>query len=162
VKFCPNEPLCFEEEEQAFEATKPSKACTGLAQKRVTLTPSTLRKSGFAVHNTFISSVSIPSTPIPAAMRRSSSMPCMKYSLDKQEAEVSEASAQRFSFPIEPWSFEGATDTNNLMSPALTASPAWSPQPRRVHLDPCAPLTLRISDFLSHFGSSCFSQYFVS
>jgi len=104
----------------------------------------------------------LPSTPIPAAMRRSTSMPCMKYSLDKQEAEVSEASAQRFSFPIEPWSFEGATDTNNLMSPALTASPAWSPQPRRVHLDPCAPLTLRISDFLSHFGSSCFSQYFVS
>jgi len=150
VKFCPNEPLCFEEEqEQTFEAAKPSNPCTGFAQKRVTLTPSTLRKSGFAVHNTFISSVSIPSTPILAAMRRSSSMPCIEHMLDEGEAEVSEATAQCFSFPGEPWLFEGASDANNAISPTLTASPAWTPQPRRGQLDPCRPLTLRISDLLS-------------
>jgi len=152
VKFCPDEPLCLDEEDSS-EAAKPSKECAGLAQKRPALTPSTLRKSGFVVQNTFINSVSVPPTPIPGAMRRSSSMPCVNHALDDGESEVHEVSSKHFPFPGQPWSYEAAADCSIVTSPALTASPMWSPQPRRGQLDlsgsaPCAPLVVRISDFL--------------
>jgi len=152
VKFCPSEPLCLDEED-AFEAAKLSKACGGLVQTRPALTPSTLRRSGFVVQNTFIKPVSVPATPIPGELRRSSSMPCINHELDEVELEVTGASAKFFSFPSEPWSLEAASNCNIATSPAHTASPAWSPQPRRSQLnlsggDPCTPFVVRISDFL--------------
>jgi len=152
VKFCPNEPLCLEEED-APEAANPSNVCKGLAQKRPTLTPSTLRKSGFVVQNTFINPVSVPPTPIPGAMRRSSSMPCINHALDEGELEVPEVSSSCFSFPCESWSLKASAISDVVTSPACTASPAWSPQPRHGQLNlsgaaPCASLVVRISDFL--------------
>jgi len=86
VKFCPNEPLCLDED--SFEAAEPSRTCEGLDQNQPTLTPSTLRNSGFVVHNTFISPLPMPPTPIPGAMRRSSSMPCINHARHELEVEV--------------------------------------------------------------------------
>jgi len=152
VKFCPNEPLCLDEED-AFEDARPSKACTGLVQKRPTLTPSTLRKSGFVVQNTFINPVYVPPTPVRGAMRRSSSMPCVNHALGETELEVHEVASKHFAFPSDPRSFEAAAACNFVTSPARTASPAWSPLCRRDQLDlvgsaPCTSLVVRLSDFL--------------
>jgi len=135
VRFCPDEPLCLE------EAAPPAAPVTS---RRFVLSPSTLSKNGSVgsmVQNTFIHAAAAPVTPLPGAAKRSRSLP---KNLGSERSDW-EASCHALSFMAQPVDAEkgiheglalivpaspGAfvPPSQAFPSPALTASPMWTPQ----------------------------------
>jgi len=132
VLFCPDEPLCLE------EAAPPAVPTTF---RRFVLSPSTLSKNGSVgsmVQNTFIHAAEAPVTPLPGAAKRSRSLP---KNLGSERSEW-EASCHALSFMAQPVNQEKGIHEGLALivpaspgafvpafpSPALTASPLWTPQ----------------------------------
>jgi len=133
--FCADEPLCLE------EAAPPAAPATA---RWFALSPSTLSKTGSVgsmVQNTFIHAAEAPVTPLPGAAKRSRSLP---KNLGSARSDW-EASCHALSFMAQPVDSEKGIHEGLALivpasptalvppspafpSPALTASPLWTPQ----------------------------------